>query len=429
MFHGNVTPRLSVPSPEYDSETVRCRCLSDERGKDVADESRTRIIAVVYLLAFYCSHGNPLIMPLLPFISQEFSLEPYEAGLMITLYAIPGCFIPFFGMLEDRIGRRPMLYVCLVASMLSAALGALSTHYGMLAFCRFWHGFFTTPLEALVYTLITDHFPKEARSVHVGRATTLLFAGVAVIPLVTTAVQYGLGWRIALLLPSVMGLPIVLLAWKVVAVQEYASDMRMSRYTSEVFHSLFSGPLISLCLVRMMVATGLFGIVYLFLPTIVTDVAQVSPHMVGICFAMISVAMAAASSSTHWHMAHMPPAMIGLYGGVLFAAGLLCSLTCSHIAIISLGLMGCGWVYGLFTAVGTVYYAQLTTPGTRGALMAVYSMLFRASQALGVTAMGYLFRQGGMVSVIGAGVALSVLFSLLACVAYTRIAGKKASGR
>lgn len=392
-----------------------------------AIDTSKKLILTIYLLSFYCSHGNPLIMPLLPFIAQEFQLEPYKMGMMITFFAIPGCFIPFIGILEDRIGRRPMLYICILGSMLSIGLASLATGYSWLIVCRFFHGLFTTPLEALVYTLITDYFTQNERSLHVGRASTILFVGVASIPVITTGLQYLVGWRLSLLLPFFMGLPVLLLAWKPLAKQEYKTGSHLKQYTSEVFHIAFSRWAIALSFVRMAVAMGLFGIVYLFLPMIVTDVAKVSPYMVGICFALTSATMSIASYSTNWHMTKLAPAVTGSYGGILFTIGLVCLLTTDNIYSIILGLLACGWVYGLLSSAGTVYYSHLTTPSTRGALMAIYSMLFRASQAVGVTLMGFLFKEGGMDSVIVFGIVLTVMFSSIGGITYHTLAKKNRS--
>jgi len=392
--------------------------------RTLSDTYQKKLIVTIYLLSFYCSHGNPLIMPLLPFIAQEFHLKTYEMGLMITFFAIPGCLIPFIGILEDRIGRRPMLFSCVIGSMLSMAIAGLAPNYIWLAVCRLFHGLFTTPLEALVYTLITDYFTQDERAHHVGRATTILFAGVAFIPVIITGMQYLVSWRLTLLLPVVMGLPVLIFAWESLAVQGHQSDNKLKQYTSDVFSITFSRSALAIMFIRMAVAMSLFGIVYLFLPTIVTDVAKVSPHMVGICFAMTSVTMSLASYSTNWHMTNLPPAITGSYGGILFVFGLICMLTSSNIYIIIVGLLSCGWVYGLLSAVGTVYYSHLTTPSTRGALMAIYSMMFRVAQAVGVTIMGFVFSIGGMTSVMAVGIVLAFLFSTVGGFSYHSLSKK-----
>ena len=65
----------------------------------IPDVSPSRgTVLSIYALAYFASFGNPLVMPLLPFIAAEFSLSPLELGLMISMYALPGaCVIPVFG--------------------------------------------------------------------------------------------------------------------------------------------------------------------------------------------------------------------------------------------------------------------------------------------------------------------------------------------
>ena len=51
----------------------------------IPDVSPSRgTVLSIYALAYFASFGNPLVMPLLPFIAAEFSLSPLELGLMIS---------------------------------------------------------------------------------------------------------------------------------------------------------------------------------------------------------------------------------------------------------------------------------------------------------------------------------------------------------
>ena len=49
----------------------------------------------------------PLISPVLPEIQAAFGISESRAGLLITVYALPGIVLaPVIGALADRIGRR-----------------------------------------------------------------------------------------------------------------------------------------------------------------------------------------------------------------------------------------------------------------------------------------------------------------------------------
>ena len=150
--------------------------------------SRGTVLSI-YALAYFASFGNPLVMPLLPFIAGEFSLSPMELGLMISMYALPGaCIIPLFGVLEDRLGRRPILLGGMALCAVSSFMCFLSSDYGGLVFWRACQGLAVTPLEALYNTLVTDNFRGEERVRQMGRCASILYIGVATFPLLSGAV-------------------------------------------------------------------------------------------------------------------------------------------------------------------------------------------------------------------------------------------------
>lgn len=170
--------------------------------------SRGTVLSI-YALAYFASFGNPLVMPLLPFIAGEFSLSPMELGLMISMYALPGaCIIPLFGVLEDRLGRRPILLGGMALCAVSSFMCFLSSDYGGLVFWRACQGLAVTPLEALYNTLVTDNFRGEERVRQIGRCASILYIGVATFPLLSGAVLALAGWRAAFLLPVFMGIPV-----------------------------------------------------------------------------------------------------------------------------------------------------------------------------------------------------------------------------
>lgn len=61
--------------------------------------------------------GYGMIVPLLPFIAEEFGASAFTVGLLVSLYALAQMFGgPFLGDLSDRLGRRPVILSCLLAA-------------------------------------------------------------------------------------------------------------------------------------------------------------------------------------------------------------------------------------------------------------------------------------------------------------------------
>lgn len=83
-------------------------------------------LAVLFSVVFINLVGFGLVVPLLPFFAQSLKAEPWQITVMFSAYSLGQFFAePFWGRMSDRIGRRPVLLITLIAN----ALG-----YLMLAF-------------------------------------------------------------------------------------------------------------------------------------------------------------------------------------------------------------------------------------------------------------------------------------------------------
>jgi hypothetical protein len=84
----------------------------------------------------------PLVSPLLPEIQAVFGVSESHAGLLITLYAVPGIVLaPVIGALADRIGRRYVLSGCLVVFGLAGTAIAFTTEFRVALGLRLLQGF------------------------------------------------------------------------------------------------------------------------------------------------------------------------------------------------------------------------------------------------------------------------------------------------
>jgi multidrug resistance protein len=93
------------------------------------------------LAVFVDFTGFGIIIPLLPFWAQHLGANPFQVGLILTMYSLAQfLFLPVLGHLSDRYGRRPIILWSLIIEAVSLVLTALAGTLPILLFARFIGG-------------------------------------------------------------------------------------------------------------------------------------------------------------------------------------------------------------------------------------------------------------------------------------------------
>lgn len=337
----------------------------------------------IYSLAFFTSFGNPLLVPLVAAIMANFNITPMEVTLLISVYALPGaCLIPLLGFLEDSLGRKPILLAGLTLCVVSSLCMFTAESYHWLIFWRGVQGLAVTPLEALGNTLVADNFSGKERLKHIGRNTAMLYVGVAVFPLLSSTALYFFSWRAAFLLPVILAVPLFVL-YCFVPMRYSAEGFDLKSYARNIKLALSSRRLLGFFSVRVTMALVMFGSVHTYLPILVAEKYQASPHIASTLFSILSAFLAIAcmgvtllSKRYKLHTLALGAScllFIGM-GWILFFAPNVWSLA------VPLVLFGIG--IGSITTLVTTQVAGCAQENTRASIMSLYSTLFRASQAV-----------------------------------------------
>lgn len=73
-----------------------------------------------FLLTFVNVLGLSILMPVLPFIVEDYGAPKWVYGLLLTLYSISQFFgAPYLGELSDAKGRKPVLVISQIGTLLS----------------------------------------------------------------------------------------------------------------------------------------------------------------------------------------------------------------------------------------------------------------------------------------------------------------------
>lgn len=101
----------------------------------------SRPLFVLFLTILVNLIGFGIIIPLLPFYAQEFGASPFVIGLLFASFSASQLIAaPLLGAWSDRWGRRPILILSLIGTMVSFVMLALAGSLAMLFFARIVDG-------------------------------------------------------------------------------------------------------------------------------------------------------------------------------------------------------------------------------------------------------------------------------------------------
>ena len=85
--------------------------------------------------------GFGIVIPILPFLSPQLGADKMDIALIIVTYAVcSGLCGPFWGRLSDRIGRKPVIMICLAGGALAYVMLGLASQLWMVFVARGFAG-------------------------------------------------------------------------------------------------------------------------------------------------------------------------------------------------------------------------------------------------------------------------------------------------
>jgi DHA1 family tetracycline resistance protein-like MFS transporter len=85
--------------------------------------------------------GFGIVIPILPFLSPRLGADNLDIAYIIVTYALcSGLFAPYWGRLSDRIGRKPVIMICLAGAAVSYVMLGLASELWMVYVARGFAG-------------------------------------------------------------------------------------------------------------------------------------------------------------------------------------------------------------------------------------------------------------------------------------------------
>lgn len=129
---------------------------------------KTPALAVLFAVVFINLVGFGLVVPLLPFFAQSLKAEAWQITLMFSAYSLGQFFAePFWGRLSNRIGRKPVLLITLIANALGYLMLAFVPNIWLAIAVRLFTGLGAGNIST-VQGYVADVTPPEQRAGRMG---------------------------------------------------------------------------------------------------------------------------------------------------------------------------------------------------------------------------------------------------------------------
>ncbi|MBW2267629.1 MAG: MFS transporter [Deltaproteobacteria bacterium] len=160
-----------MANPESPSETAP---PSNARSKAVL-----LIVFTTILIDFI---GFTVLIPVLPLYAEQLGASAFQVALILTVYALAQLvFLPVWGWVSDRIGRRPVILVSLFGTVASFLVLAFADTLGVIYLSRALAGFFAASIGT-AQAVVTDVTPPSERAGGMGIIGAAFGAGMVLGP-------------------------------------------------------------------------------------------------------------------------------------------------------------------------------------------------------------------------------------------------------
>lgn len=144
--------------------------------------SRRTLLGVVFATILIDFVGFSVLIPVLPLFADRLGADPVQVGLILAIYALAQLlFLPFWGWVSDRIGRRPVLLVSLFGTAASFVMLAVAVDIPTVYLARALAGFFAASVGT-AQAVVTDLTPPAERASGMGMIGAALGIGMILGP-------------------------------------------------------------------------------------------------------------------------------------------------------------------------------------------------------------------------------------------------------
>ncbi|MBI1270068.1 MFS transporter [bacterium] len=377
-------------------------------------------LLLIFLTIFIDLVGFGLIIPALPTYAQELNASKSTIGYLIASYSVMQfLFMPFWGRLSDRVGRKKILLVSLTASFLGYLIWGFADSIWLLFFSRMVAGFGNANI-AVAQAYISDVTSLEDRAKGMGLVGAAFGLGFVIGPAIGAgASAMGMGLAALGFIAAAFSFIDLILTAIYLPEPKVRSDAGKQRYGMGIgfYLNTLQAPELRVSLLIFLVSTFAFANMEATLVLLTNEQFKFDNMQNMLMFLYIGVLMVIVQGRLiHGLNKKFGERKLIFAGCSLVAVGLvLTPLTSNPIVLyLALGILALG--SGINTPANQSMLSKLAPEESVGGVMGVGQSLSTMGRILGPAVGGFAFEHYGATSpyIIGAvTMVLAVVLSVL----------------
>ncbi len=244
--------------------------------------SRRSIFSTLFLSIFTAVTGVGIVVPLLPVYARDLGASGLYIGMIFGAFSLSRIFfLPYFGRLSDRRGRKPFITVGLLCYALVSMAFLLSSDVTSLIAIRFLQGIASAMIMPVTQAYVGDITPQGAEGYSMGLFNMSMFLGLSLGPLLGGVINDHFSLKAAFCSMGLLALAGFVLSSFLLPSTRQEAAFIPERCPPRWGVLVSDRRVIGLFLVRF-AHTACIGIIWGFLPVLADSVFSLSSSAIGV---------------------------------------------------------------------------------------------------------------------------------------------------
>ncbi|MBW1922187.1 MAG: MFS transporter [Deltaproteobacteria bacterium] len=372
-----------------------------------------KIFVTLFMAIFVTTTGAGLVAPLLPIYAHTLGAGSFEIGLIFGSFSLTrSLFVPYFGRLSDRKGRKQFLTWGLALYCSLSVLYALSRQVEALILIRMGQGFASAMILPVAQAFVGEITPLGKEGRLMGLFNLSLFGGLSLGPVLGGMVRDTLGMEAAFLAMGALALMGFLLCLIFLPARgAHRKPGSVSRTgVPQGYLVLLRNPTLAALFIFRVCFTTCVGMTWTFIPYLAGTTLGLSSTAIGVVV-MVNVLIAGSLQAPMGYVADRYNKTLLVVGGGIAGAGAMLwfnlagSFRDLFLANAFFGMAG-GVSLPALMALGVV---QGRSSGSMGAVMGLLAMAHSVGMLAGPLVAGALLDLTSFTVIFGLGAGIMFL--------------------